>query len=298
MIKTFSQRLLPPFSGQVQIAESDRARAVSVDGENWEIHFIKDATDGKRNSAGYEYKQSFVRAAYINQRQMAEIVEQSAQENNDGAVDERIVELIIFIQTVTLPFPAADKYEYWLLDPEDESPLALIFSCTEAEQMASFPVRPEWTALPAAVMPIDLTEDEQERDETPVNYRVEQLVNQRAGTKPRARWFTRRVSEPDTFPPYLIKEDWQDEAERDLCQRYIERQSTRLLMLQNLEQEDRRRLEQAAKSHALEVDKYAPFYPEVVDETIMNAIHAEARLRKSAGEELSELKRRDGVLYI
>ena len=39
MIKAYSQRLMPPYSGQVQIAESDRARALTMDGENWEIHF-------------------------------------------------------------------------------------------------------------------------------------------------------------------------------------------------------------------------------------------------------------------
>ena len=40
MIKAYSQRLLPPYSGQVQIAESDRARAITTDGESWEIHFL------------------------------------------------------------------------------------------------------------------------------------------------------------------------------------------------------------------------------------------------------------------
>ena len=36
----------------------------------------------------------------------------------------------------------------------------VIFSCSEPEQMATFPQRTEWTALPAAVMPIEATEEE------------------------------------------------------------------------------------------------------------------------------------------
>ena len=38
--KAYSQRLTPPYSGQIQIVESERARAVSIDNETWEIHFL------------------------------------------------------------------------------------------------------------------------------------------------------------------------------------------------------------------------------------------------------------------
>ena len=57
-------------------------------------------------------------------------------------------ELLDFLADIELPFRAADRYEYWLLDGADESPLALIYSCSQAAQMEKFPVRPEWTALP------------------------------------------------------------------------------------------------------------------------------------------------------
>jgi len=40
MIKTYSQRLLPPYYGQAQIAESERARALTIDGQSWEIQFL------------------------------------------------------------------------------------------------------------------------------------------------------------------------------------------------------------------------------------------------------------------
>lgn len=295
MIRAYSQRLLPQYSGQVQIAESDRARAITMDGEDWEIHFIFASNDGRHRDK-HKHKRSFIRVTNIKHNELREIGRDSSPEH--GEVDERILELTTFLSAASLPFPAADRYEYWLLDPEDDSPLALVFSCTEAEQMAAFPSRPEWTALPAAVMPIQLTPDERERCDSPVNYRVEQLVAARAGSKPRARWFTRRAHEEESFPPCMVREDWQDEAQYQLCQRYIQRQSTRLLMLHGLEHEDRKRLELAARAFAFEVERFYRLYPEVVDEELMKAILVEARLRSSAGEKMSLLERRDGVLYL
>jgi hypothetical protein len=294
-IRAYSQRLTPPYSGQIQIAESERARAVSMDCETWEIHFLH-AISGRENYYGYRPQHSFRRAAVVNHSQLQTIAQQSTLESEE--IDDRIMELIHFLTQASLPFPAADIYEYWLLDKEDQSPLALIFSCTEAEQMASFPERPEWTALPAAVLPVDTTEDEKERGTPPVNYQLEKLVAKRAGYNPRARWFTRRSHETESFPALLVREDWQEESQYQLCQRYLARQAPRLLMLHWLSHEDRRRLELAAKPNVLEVQRFYPLYPYVADKKLMNAMRVEARLRGSTENEPSIQKRRDGILYL
>ena len=47
-IRAYSQRLLPPYSGQLQIAESERARAITMDCETWEIHFLHADVGGER----------------------------------------------------------------------------------------------------------------------------------------------------------------------------------------------------------------------------------------------------------
>jgi hypothetical protein len=294
-IKAYSQRLTPPYSGQIQIAESDRARAVSMDCETWEIHFFHGISSGQ-TVYGKKPKGSFRRAAVVYHGQLKTLAEK--QRTDDGEIDERILELIRFLANASLPFPAADIHEYWLLDNKDESPLALIFSCADAEQMASFPDRPEWTALPAAVLPVDYTEEEKQRNEPPVNYRLESLIGERAGRSPRARWFTRRGSDSEDFPALLVREDWEDEANYELCQRYLARQAPRLLMLHWLANDDRRRLEIAAKANALEVQRFYQLYPDVVDEKLMNAIRVEARLRGSTENEPSLHKRRDGIYYL
>lgn len=290
MIKAHSQRLLQPFSAQVQIAETELARALSMDGELWEFQFI--FANGR---VGGPQKGRFIRAAHIRQRDLQSVIDNPTTE--EGVVDDRILELARFLVGATLPFDAADRYEYWLLDPADDSPLALIFSCTDASEMASFPKLTEWRALPAAVMPIETTEAEQSNAYGPVNYRLERAVAERAGAKPRARWFTRRYNDEESFPPFLVREDWCNDEQQTLCQRYLHRQAPRLLMLHGVGLEERRRMEWAAKANALDVARFFPLYPEVADKAVMDKIRVEARLRLAAGEAPYVMGRRDGVHY-
>lgn len=288
MIKTFSQRLSPPFTGLAQIAQSERARAVTLDGDMWEIHFI-------RGAMGANGQGTFRRVAYLSQDELTGIAREGTYQGQP--LDERILELAGFLVNVRLPFPALDRFEYWLLDGSDESPLAFVFSCTEAHQMQDFPDRPEWTALAAAAMKIESSEEEKAEGLPPVNYRLERLVAERAGSRPRAAWFERGADAPGDFPKLLLREDWNDPAQQSLCQRYLDRQSTRLLMLQGLTRDDRLRLEQASRPHALEVERFFPIYPEVIDGDLMNTIRVEARMRGQSGEEDPMQNRRDGVLY-
>jgi hypothetical protein len=58
------------------------------------------------------------------------------------------------------------------------------------------------------------------------------------------------------------------------------------------------RLERAAKLWALEVLRFHPLYPAIVDVPLMRSILVEARIRVSMGEADGRLDRRDGVLYL
>lgn len=293
MIKAHSQRLLQPYSAQVQIAESDNARALSIDGDLWEFQFIY--ANSRGGGLAGRHHGRFTRAAHIRHRDLRRVIENPV--TDDREVDRRILELAAFLLEARLPFEAADRYEYWLLDPKDASPLALIFSCVHASEMASFPKLTDWTALPAAVMPIETSEAERSRFYGPANYRLERCVAERAGTKPRAQWFTRRYNDGEEFPPFLIREDWEREEHQDLCRRYLHRQAPRLLMLHGVSLEDRRRMELAATANALDVARFYPLYPEIADTDVMDRIRIEARLRMAAGETAYAMGRRDGVLY-
>ncbi len=276
---------MPPYSGQVQIAQSDTYRALTLDGNLWEIQYVK---------------RSHVRVATLSATELQSRASRQELLDGDDIADEELNELLDYLSQVELPFQAADNYEYWLLEAQTGLPLALIFTCTEASQMEKFPNQAEWTALPAAVMPIEKTAEEISRDAPPVNYQLERLVAERAGNNPKARWFNRSQDTSVAFPPLMVREDWQDTDHNALCQRYIERQAPRLLMLQGLDTETRQRLEASSRPQAAEVARFCGVYPEICNEVLIKSLRVEARLRGSTdGDDQKGVhNRRDGILYI
>ena len=281
MFTTYSMRLSPPFSGQVQIAETDNARALTLDGEVWEMQFIHKYVE--QGGAGEQIpRRRHVRAATLRYGDLKNLV--TRPKDQGRAVDARIVELAEALIGIELPFPASDTFEYWLLDAEDGSPLAFLWSCRDESQTVNYERRPNWTALPAIQMPIEKTDEEIQCGIPPVNARLESLITARAGPNPKACWFDRRHGATDSFPPLLVKEDWHEASELDLCQRYLQRQAPRLLMLHNLQHADRLRMEQAAQSNVLELARFYPVYPDIADTVLMNAMRVEARLRDNLAD--------------
>lgn len=293
MIRAYSQRLLPPYSGIVLIAESERARAQSFDALNWEIHYLSGNEDNAHclyRVQGYGLDRGYYQVASLKNKELRTFI--FPPHVDADQVSASIHEMFEFLMQATLPFPIADRYEYWLLDKTDKSPLALIYSCCEESLMSTFPSNNEWTALPHSKMRIDNTEQEDARNEPPVNHRFQLLVAARAGNYPRAAWFKREPNHHDGFPGMLVREDWAEPAHHDLCQRYLMRKAPRLLMLQSLSAEERSRLEVAARPQVFEVDRYYPLYPTINDQQLMNTIRVEARLRK-ATPQIPETTKKD-----
>lgn len=280
VIRAYSQRILPPFSGVVQIAESETIRAQSFDGLNWQIQYLPDrGSDGKR-PRGYGMDRGYYDIATLKKGDLNTFLFPKFLDPDE--VDAGINELVEYLASAQVPFPIADLNELWLLDAADDSPLALIYSCCDESQMDTFSSRNEWTALPHSKLDVVNTDSEQEQGEPPVNHRLQHIVARRAGGSPRAAWFKRDGNGHEAFPPLLIREDWQDPFEHELCQRYLQRKAPRLLLLQGISQEDRERLEVAAKQQVFEVEQYFPMYPEVNDERRMKAMRVEAQLRRTA----------------
>ena len=283
MIQAYSKRLLSPYKGLVQIVETERARALSLEGTDWGIQFrIDTGHAGQRDRTGPPPKKHYVRVANISGSEIQRF--KLPHHLDDGVVEQQVLVLADYLKDATLPFPPADEYEYWLLDEKNEQPLALIYSCVNAEEMAMYPRQLEWTATPASLSAVEKTPEELKVYTPPVNYQLEQLVNARAGRNPRAAWMKRRESLNRDLPPCLVSESWEEEEHQRLCRRFIARLAPRLLMLHGLEPRDRLRLEQEAKAYALEVDQFFPLYPDVADQILMSSIRVEARLRLAAGE--------------
>ncbi len=280
MIQLYSKRLLYPYIGVVQVAETGRARAMSPDGIRWAIQYAvtEDARQQKREGL-LDQARHFAIVATIEHGQLNRRGLRPFLDTADvRASIDRLYEVLV---EANLPFPAADRFEYWLLDPADDSPLALLHSCIRREEMASVP-RASWVAMTAAQLEVPDPDANPNTYVPPVNYRLQQMVDERAGRKPKAVWFERKVSDDHRFPPCLIREDWNSEQQRNLCGRYINRLAPRLLMIHGLPKEVRSRLERAACEYALEVEQFFPLYPEVEDESLMNAVRVEAHLRRAA----------------
>ena len=280
MPRLYSKRLLSPFIGVVQVAEIARARALSLDGKNWAIQYSLAGDSRFRNSksvADPTLKYSLVATIERGGLKMQAVHPFLESEDVRSAVNC----LHEAIRRARLPFAAADRYECWLLDSADARPLALLHSCVDEQDMALVPARPVWMAMPAAQLDVRAPKVDHNAYVPPVNYRLQKLVEKRAGPKPRAVWFERPAPVTDDFPPCLIREDWETEERQQLCELYIRRLAPRLLMMQGLSRSVRQRLERAARDHVFEVERFYPLYPEVVDSSIMTAARVEAQLRRT-----------------
>jgi len=281
MIRVYSKRLLLPFVGVVQVAELGWARALSLDGKNWAIRYAQDENKQTQTEPfNYDPRVNLTMIVTIEGDQLKTRVIRPSQELERIHSDSQ--RIFKAISTVSVPFEAADRYEYWLLDGSDESPLALLHSCVDLEEMKRPVPPPEWHPIPAAQLAVpDPDSVVQATYQPPVNHRLQQLVENRAGRKPRAAWFERLEPTTDDFPPCLIRDEWEDPECQRLCDLYLKRLAPRLLMMDGLPLMVRQRLEQAACDYVFDIEKFYPLYPEVIDNGLLNSARVEARLRRA-----------------
>lgn len=284
MIRMYSRKLLLPFVGVIQLAEVGKARALSLDGKDWAIHYVipSHAKPQSRTQISDLDAEYTLVAVFQGGQLKAKTAYRHLQDANAHAHIDLLCEAV---STTQIPLSATDRFEYWLLDKNDGAPLALLQSATRQEEMARPVPQAEWRAMPASQLEIQTQEVSSEAGQgvyvPPVNYRLEKLIEERAGDKPRAVWLARSDPAEDNFPPCLIREDWDNETAKQLCDQYIERLAPRLLMLHGLPQAVRQRLERAACQFVFDVEKFYPLYPEVIDKAIMDTARVEAQIRHS-----------------
>jgi len=277
----YSRRLLLPYIGVIQIADLGWARALSLDGKNWAIRYT--AHENKQTLSGPLRDDPRVNLSLIvtieGEQLKTRVIRPNLDHQQIRSDSQRIFEAI---HDVRLPFEAGDRYEYWLLDSHDDSPLALLHSCVDEEDM-NLPVPPpEWLAMPAAELEVrDPSPPDQGIYVPPVNHRLQMFIQERAGSKPRAAWFERPDPASDEFPSCLLRDEWEDPECQRVCDLYISRLAPRLLMMGGLSPSVRQRLEQAARNYVFDVEKFYPLYPEVIDDSVLNAARVEARLRRA-----------------
>lgn len=294
-MEIYAKRLLNPYRGLLLVVASEQLRALSFDGRQWELQFLCDMLKIKPGQFVSAERFQYARIGCWDTVDGLKPYPLDPAIDRD-AVESAIVPVLAALASVRVPLPQDDCYELWLLDESQRLPLGLLASCRKPAEMEGMQMRyPAWKSISAAQLEVANTEEEIRRGMPPLNYRVETLVKARAGQNPLAKWFRRQTNGDGealmedggvsgklpaaAFPEYLLREDWDNPLEQELCGRYLQRLAPQLLVLQGLSHAGRDRLEQMASQHVIEMDRFHHLYPAVADQPRMTAWRVEARLR-------------------
>ncbi|MGE5241264.1 MAG: hypothetical protein ACM3NI_06405 [Bacteroidota bacterium] len=277
----YSMRRLSPYQGTVQVVETPGFRAITSDGLTWRVQYLHRRSrfapnmvwrrDGSGNLTETEETREFIEAMKAHP---------------------------------AFPFPAADNLELWLLDAKDHKPLAILASTFGHVT----PPRTMDTVWHAALVGdnsfiASSLSAGGAAGASPVPHRdvLDRCVQKAAGALDRAQWFRReddgggtglhgcrvdsaqvgRKLERAAFPELLLREDWEDERERNLVRDYHDWQAPHLLTHRQLTHATRDRLERAACRQTEKLYKVRHFLPEIVNPDLLKVAFVEAVIRRS-----------------
>ena len=270
----FSMRQLNPFRGVLQVFLTDRARAMSANGQVWEIQVLSDRPQGLWANTPFSGQQFYTFGLWSAESDLKQVPINPLFNVRDmiGSAQTLIEQLRPVLPA--LPFPLADPFEAWLLDEAAESPLALLQSCrSDADRRRIRP--PKWVAaergdfafISQHLLQRGLPNDDGYNPRVHASF-LEAMVRERAGQQRAFRWYYRHADgsaspceEPErrveakAFPELPIREQWSKREERELIADYIGWKAPQLLMLPNLSEATRERLERLAVQQAEAVER-------------------------------------------
>lgn len=301
-VNCYSQKILNPFRGVMNIISTGGADAVTIDGINWTL-YIHDNFDCPTNDPEefFHIDMPDIRFGEWNRKSglSRSPLIASYHYNEIQAIGNVLLEAVEKYADLC-PFPFADHFELWLLDKANHEPLALLASVCNRHEIHN-PESLRWEAglrckqefLREHALPIEKN--------VPAGEFLNRFINQRAGIKPAAQWFYRdwnkygkgltgvnlapglqgRELSARMFPKMLVQTEWDDEVKATLMDSFIDWLSPYLLVLDFLRDPQRESLEVAARNHAMLVDKMYPLYPKIVNQQVINAARVEAMMRRS-----------------
>ncbi|MCG7899324.1 MAG: hypothetical protein JAY99_16905 [Candidatus Thiodiazotropha lotti] len=295
----FSIRRLNPFNGLLQVFQLDTARALSANGQVWEIQVLSDSPQGLWANTPLGAQQYFTFGLWSETSGLKQVpVNPLFDIRTMIAASDRLIESLQPVLS-QLPFPMADRYEQWLLDETDQQPLALLRSCRTENEMALTDSPAKWIAAEADDCSFISSYLNQRGlpDHDGDNPRVhastlEAEVRHRAGSKSRTAWFYRNGENemvpyhenqpPDLeFPTLLLAESGYDAKNAPLIEDYIAWKAPQLLMLPYISGGCRERLEQLAVKQPEQIDRFWPLYPEIHNKDLLKRARVEARIRSA-----------------
>ena len=301
-------RRVNPFLGVVQVIEGDGARAISLDGVEWEIQVETQSPDGLWGSmnAGRASRRYFRFGLWSRHAGLWRVPVNPLLDIGEMLAEQDLMLSALAEHAGALPFPLADRFELWALDA-DALPLALLATSDSAARAVKMRAEP-WQAAPLtdhrfrspalAAEPVRPGEAGNPRHHAAA---VESLVRGAVGAAVPEQWFERlpdgsgrglghrvppaladRRLPADAFPERLVRETWPAPRDAALMADYLAWLAPRLLTLQGLGDATRARIERDACAQAVALEALYPLYPRVVDRALVDAARVEARLRRAA----------------
>jgi hypothetical protein len=293
---SYGLRRLNPFNGVLQVHQHEHARALSANGQVWEIQVLSDTPQGLWANTPLGSAQYYTFGLWSSSEGLQQVpvnplfnIRQMIQ------ASERLIETLQ-PRLSELPFPLQDPYELWLLDEQTRQPLALLQTCREDADRRHHQALKKWIA--AARGDFSFISPHLQAREVPnndgYNPRVhasilESVVRQRAGQNPSRAWLYRdeqRRARPlgedgreVICPPLTLDLNGYDAEDAPLIADYMAWKSPQLLMLPDIPQDERARLEELAVRQAPLVDRFFLIYPEIHNNDLLNRARVEAKIR-------------------
>lgn len=275
-IHCYSRRLLSPFHGVQQVISVTGGVAESMDGENWQLYVADERIVTHTGLSEVRYGDWHQQRG----RQRSKI-RGTAPSGLIEAIGERLIQALQR-HAQQVPFPLADRFEYWLLHGVHRRPLALLDSALEGDSLPASE-RPTW--YPGGAVGRRFHSEAGDSED------LAGLIREAAGRRPVAVWVERNANggldtegesyAPTAFPPLLLSTDWPSPGERRLVADYLDWQAPWLLQLE-LDADLRRRLEQAAWRRPRETDRVCRLFPRILDQRGLTVARVKARLLRDA----------------
>lgn len=296
----YAVRRVNPFEGVLQVVETRAARAYSPNGRVWQVQVLAQRPEHTWRSGNSTsvVEQFFGFGLWDADEGLHRIPANPVMDIGAMQASADALVAVLEEESLRVPFPLVDEYEYWSIDFEG-LPVALLATSDTADRIDGIRVA-RWMAtrdadngfVSASLLESDGgtgSNSDPQRHAERLEHRVAQAEQSRA-------WYRRtadgsgRLLRPDgrdetlppsAFPDVGLKTAWTDRPTAALVRDYLEWSAPRLLMLQRLSSQVRSWLEEAACRQAVELAKSRRLYPEVIDRRRVEAACVEARLRSA-----------------
>lgn len=281
----YAIRRINHFLGVLQVIETEFGRATSANGLSWEIEVSERIELDQAGSDIPEQQNNYYHHGLWSEEQG--LIQRPLSLTDKGedffAQGEYVISQVRKFSAY-LPFGLKDCIEYWLLDKNDQQPLALLASTTN-ENLLPEPLPKYWSCCLGL-------KGVHGQCRFPGTDELEFLVKERAGFNRRTAWFQRRpngdgidlnsgdVFPGGYFPPYLIQTKWIEAMHGGLVNDYIKWVAPSLLTL-DLQAQERRFLEESLHVQAVSVEHLWRLYPDVLNETLINPARVQSRMQSA-----------------